>query len=382
MNGSSPRCRQLVVSILTTVLPSLPPEEVERFTVLGMQTVSSPSPSLSRPPHRPDTVCVPEAVSWDSKSTNMSKTTSFTSSEDLARSPPPQSLHSRSLSASLSASPSVSTSSSPNRRRIAPDSIVRNLLDKVLRAVDIRSLPAADADRVNDRLNGRLNGLLKNDSKKESASATALTALSDSLTVQSHGWGADRLQRADEAIHLLHALMASRLWVEIVVRILTDMTRNGSRRLELVCSSVCPESAAQLDCDETVESVISAAAAATVLSGLGMFRCGARVTTNSGRPGIIVSTSLHSPTASVLFQDSTDLKTGKYAVLESLETFPLTSLRVQLTGPVHTDLSSLSQPLLPQIMTLLKQSLVILRNRHLYQSKPRYCRFKSVLTQC
>jgi hypothetical protein len=199
-----------------------------------------------------------------------------------------------------------------------------------------------------------------------------LTEIQQTLTIQfsnhigpqysSFGHGDELMLVADHSICLLQQLFETPSWTEVVSCTLTDSFRDALGVLENVdLLTVDGNSPAVLSTDQ-VQILLSTCACLSVFSGFNSLRSGARVKClegpSTGAEGYLVSANESEQTAKVIFVTKPAIES-----LDKVETVPLNSIQV-ISETVRVDLSRLSQPLLPQLVGLIKVSLQIGRRLH------------------
>lgn len=162
---------------------------------------------------------------------------------------------------------------------------------------------------------------------------------------QPFGFGEMSLACADLNISLIQHLFESPMWTELLACNITDSLRSANGILDATKESTQP-----LDAEQE-QTILSACAACAVLCGFGSLRPGCSVTGADGNKGTLISLNESEQQATVLFRSATS-----ESLVDRVEKVSSTSLHA-IRNCVNIDLTRLSQPLLPQLMALMKRLL-------------------------
>jgi hypothetical protein len=167
------------------------------------------------------------------------------------------------------------------------------------------------------------------------------------------GYGDGLMLVAEQSICLIQKLFETPAWTEVASAVITDIFRDALvavDALQVQCHmSVQVEAAAQLQC------ISHASAALAMFAGFNCFRPGARVRSFNGpcegAEGYLISTDEIDQNAKVVFVQKPMVES-----LDKVETISIDCISVICEG-VKVDMSRLSQPLLPQLISLIKATL-------------------------
>ena len=208
------------------------------------------------------------------------------------------------------------------RQRRMPDGLIRSLLFNIRDAISVGHMQRNTDNSSSDKL------------------------LTNSPHQLPHGTGQQLLLQADQHISLIQGLFEAPMWTELIACNITDCLRNAT----IVLASI-DETPSKIDLTHDEEDILfTACAASGVLCGLGIIKPGVEVVSNSSKDrGTFISASAHIDKAKVIFE-----KAGTPApAMKSIELVKFSSLNVIWNG-TNVDMTRLSQPLLPQLIALLK----------------------------
>ena len=171
-------------------------------------------------------------------------------------------------------------------------------------------------------------------------------SLSDESGPHPLGYGDMALTIADQNVSLVQHLFDAPMWTELVACNITD----AFRRANAVVESLRLDEPTPVFDEEQRTSVLAACAACTVLSGLGTLRPGSAIIGTDGTKGILIKLHETEQRAFVLFNKAAENAVIHVSDVESVDRNSIKAVR----SCVHVDLSRLSQPLLPQLTTLMK----------------------------
>lgn len=165
-----------------------------------------------------------------------------------------------------------------------------------------------------------------------------------------YGLGNVTLANIDRYTVMIRTLFESPMWRELIASIITDSIRNAGQVLG-AWEQRADDAPQEMSVDEE-EDLLSACAACTVIGSAGLLRPGAKAQIDEGTSCIVVQMGAVVDKANVIFSDYCLGQKG----LQHIETVDLSSL-TPVCDVVKVDLQSLSQPLLPQLITLVKRVL-------------------------
>ncbi len=174
-----------------------------------------------------------------------------------------------------------------------------------------------------------------------------------------HGAGQQALLQADQHLSLIQGLFEAPIWTELIACNITDCLRNAGMVLSSINENMEKRT---LTCDEE-GIILTACAAIGVLCGLGTIRPGVPVVSSDSKAlGTLIWSSKVKDEAKVIFE--TPGMPIVSASTKNIESVKGTSLTLACEG-TNVDLARLSQPLLPQMIAILKALLV----RHAQDSR-------------
>lgn len=228
----------------------------------------------------------------------------------------------------ISKSPS---SKSPTRR--LPDTIVRVLILKIQQAITCTSEVCSKPVETSEWQ----FGIQRNPASKSLTHGHPI------------GFGNMRLENASALIALLRTLLASSKWSEIVACNLTDAFRNAKEILLNKNYSLLSSGSIFSKCE--LNTFEYACASASVICGIRFVGIGASVRVSDGSIGVVTSLSYDQLQADVLLSSQKTVITSDLSA--GIITVPTRSLMV-IDENLAIDFSNISQPLLAQVIELLK----------------------------